>query len=78
MPLEKQIKMLKVIENYYHKSDEAIKNGIPYNKVSDPKIINDITQMKYNIKNDDLDKFTVLNNKLESHFLGLGGGEINA
>jgi len=78
VPLEKQIKMLKVIENYYHKSDEAIKNGIPYNKVYDPKIINDITQMKYNIKNDDLDKFTVLNNKLESHFLGLGGGEINA
>lgn len=78
VPLEKQIKMLKVIESYYHKSDEAIKNGIPYNKVYDPKIINDITQMKYNIKNDDLDKFTVLNNKLESHFLGLGGGEINA
>ncbi|MDU2353683.1 MAG: V-type ATP synthase subunit A [Anaerococcus sp.] len=78
VPLEKQIKMLKVIENYYHKSDEAIKNGIPYNRVYDPKIINDITQMKYNIKNDDLDKFTVLNNKLESHFLGLGGGEINA
>lgn len=78
VPLEKQIKMLKVIDNYYHKSDEAIKNGVSYNKIYNPDLINDITQMKYNIKNDDLDKFTVLNNKLESHFLGLGGGEINA
>ena len=75
VPLEKQIKMLNTISNYYHRSSEAIKNGVPYNNLYDPELINDITQMKYNIKNDELDKFTVLNNKLESHFLGLKGGE---
>lgn len=75
VPLEKQIKMLNTISNYYHRSSEAIKNGVPYNNFYDPELINDITQMKYNIKNDELDKFTVLNNKLESHFLGLKGGE---
>ena len=75
VPLEKQIKMLNTIRNYYYRSAEAIKNGVPYNKLYDPELINDITQMKYNIKNDELDKFTVLNNKLESHFLGLKGGE---
>ena len=75
VPLEKQIKMLNTISNYYHRSSEAIKNGVPYNNLYDSELINDITQMKYNIKNDELDKFTVLNNKLESHFLGLKGGE---
>ncbi|MFO3716333.1 V-type ATP synthase subunit A [Anaerococcus cruorum] len=75
VPLEKQIKMLNTIRNYYYRSAEAIKNGVPYNKLYDPELINDITQMKYNIKNDELDKFTVLNSKLESHFLGLKGGE---
>lgn len=75
VPLEKQIKMLNTISNYYHRSADAIKSGVPYNNLYDPELINDITQMKYNIKNDELDKFTVLNNKLESHFLGLKGGE---
>ena len=75
VPLEKQIEMLNVIRNYYHKSAEAIENGVPYSKAYDSELINDITQMKYTIKNDELDKFTILNNKLESHFLGLRGGE---
>ena len=75
VPLEKQIRMLEVIRNYYHLSDKAIKNGVAYNKVYDPDIINDITQMKYTIKNDELDKFVSLNNKIESHFLSLEGGE---
>lgn len=75
VPLEKQILMLNTINNYYHKSTEAIKNNIPYKKVYNPDLINAISQMKYEIKNDDLDKFTVLNNRIESHFLGLKGGE---
>lgn len=75
VPLEKQIRMLEVIRNYYHLSDKAIKNGVAYNKVYDPDIINDITQMKYTIKNDELDKFVSLNNKIESHFISLEGGE---
>ena len=75
VPLEKQIQMLNIIRNYYHKSSDAVKEGVPYNKVYSPDLINDITQMKYTIKNDELDKFTVLNNKIESHFLGLKGGE---
>ena len=75
VPLEKQIRMLQVIENYYKSSDEAIKNGIAYNKIYNAELINDITQMKYNIKNDELDKFVSLNNKIESHFINLKGGE---
>ena len=75
VPLEKQIRMLEVIRNYYHHSDDAIKRGVAYSKVYNPELINDITQMKYTIKNDELDKFVALNNKIESHFLSLEGGE---
>ena len=77
VPLEKQIKMLEVIKNYYNYSKDAIKKGIQYKNLYNPDLINDITQMKYTIKNDDLDKFVDLNNKIESHFVNLKGG-INA
>ena len=77
VPLEKQIKMLEVIKNYYNYSQNAIKAGIQYKNMFSADLINDITQMKYTIKNDDLDKFVDLNNKIESHFLNLKGG-INA
>ena len=77
VPLEKQIKMLEVIKNYYNYSENAIKAGIQYKNMYSADLINDITQMKYTIKNDDLDKFVDLNNAIESHFLNLKGG-INA
>ena len=77
VPLEKQIKMLEVIKNYYNYSQNAIKAGIQYKNMYSADLINDITQMKYTIKNDDLDKFVDLNNAIESHFLNLKGG-INA
>ena len=77
VPLEKQIKMLEVIKNYYNYSENAIKAGIQYKNMYSADLINDITQMKYTIKNDDLDKFVDLNNEIESHFLNLKGG-INA
>lgn len=77
VPLEKQIKMLEVIKNYYNYSENAIKAGIQYKNMYNADLINDITQMKYTIKNDDLDKFVDLNNAIESHFLNLKGG-INA
>ena len=77
VPLEKQIKMLEVIKKYYNYSEDAIKLGIQYKKLYNSDLINDITQMKYTIKNDDLDKFVDLNNKIESHFVNLKGG-INA
>ena len=74
VPLDKQIKMLEVIKNYYKYSTEAIDRGMAYKKLYDPALINDITQMKYNIKNDQLDKFIDLNNKIESHFINIKGG----
>lgn len=74
VPLEKQVKMLDIIYNYYQKSKRAISSGLSHKKVFDPNLINEITQMKYNIKNDELDKFIDLNSKINNHFVSVKEG----
>lgn len=74
VPLEKQVKMLDVIYNYYVKSTDAIKAGVSHKDIYNSKLINDITQMKYNIKNDELDKFLDLNSEIDNHFISIKKG----
>ena len=74
VPLEKQVKMLDVIYNYYVKSTDAIKAGVSHKDIYNSKLINDITQMKYNIRNDELDKFLDLNSEIDNHFISIKKG----
>ena len=74
VPLEKQVKMLDVIYNYYLKSTDAIQAGVSHKDIYNSKLINDITQMKYNIKNDELDKFLDLNSEIDNHFISIKKG----
>lgn len=74
VPLEKQVKMLDVIYNYYIESTDAIKAGVSHKDIYNSKLINDITQMKYNIKNDELDKFLDLNSEIDNHFISIKKG----
>lgn len=74
VPLEKQVKMLDIIYNYYQKSKAAISGGLSHKAIYDPNLINEITQMKYNIKNDELDKFIDLNSKINNHFVSVKEG----
>ena len=74
VPLEKQVKMLDVIYNYYVKSTDAIQAGVSHKDIYNSKLINDITQMKYNIKNDELDKFLDLNSEIDNHFISIKKG----
>ena len=74
VPLEKQVKMLDVIYNYYVKSTDAIKADVSHKDIYNSKLINDITQMKYNIKNDELDKFLDLNSEIDNHFISIKKG----
>ena len=74
VPLEKQVKMLDVIYNYYVKSTDAIKAGVSHKDIYNSKLINDITQMKYNIKNVELDKFLYLNSEIDNHFISIKKG----
>ena len=74
VPLEKQIRMLEVINNYLKHSSNAIKNGVSYKDLYKSNLINEITQMKYTIANDNLEKFINLNNEIENYFISLEGG----
>ncbi len=74
VPLEKQVKMLDIIYNYYQKSKAAISGGLSHKDIYDSNLINEITQMKYNIKNDELDKFIDLNSKINNHFVSVKEG----
>lgn len=75
VPLDKQIQMLKVIKNYYKLSNTAIDKGISYNKIYNKGLIAKINSMKYDIKNDELEKFVELNNNIRSYFQTLEEGE---
>lgn len=74
VPLEKQVKMLDIIYNYYQKSKVAIGSGLSHAEIYDSNLINEITQMKYNIKNDELDKFIDLNSRINNHFVSVKEG----
>ena len=75
VPLDKQIQMLKVIKNYYKLSNAYIDKGISYNKIYNKGLVAKINSMKYDIKNDDLEKFVELNNNIRSYFQTLEEGE---
>lgn len=75
VPLDKQIQMLKVIENYYKLSNLAIDKEVNYNRIYNKNLISNINAMKYDIKNDELEKFVELNNNIRSYFQTLEEGE---
>ncbi|NRZ96105.1 V/A-type H+-transporting ATPase subunit A [Clostridium tetanomorphum] len=54
VPIEKQYKMLKVIEVLYKKAYSCVKNGVPISQVKDKEIFQNLYKMKYNIPNEDL------------------------
>ncbi|SKA73398.1 V/A-type H+-transporting ATPase subunit A [Clostridium sp. USBA 49] len=53
VPLNKQYKMLKVIESFYDKGSEAVKIGVPISVVANKDILEKIYKMKYNVPNND-------------------------
>lgn len=74
VPLNKQIQMLKVIENYYNISKNLIEEGISYKNIYDKTLIAKINSMKYDIKNDEIEKFATLNNNIQSYFQSVKEG----
>ena len=65
--------MLDVIDKYYDLSSKALKYNIAYNEFYDSTLLNDISQMKYNVENDKIDKLNELSRKIENHFARIRG-----
>lgn len=68
VPLEKQYKMLELIEHLYERSNEAVKLGIALSQVKDVALFDEITKMKYNIPNDKLEQIDQLREKIDFYY----------
>ncbi len=57
VPLEKQQLMMKTIVTLYHRSLDAIKAGVPISEIVALGFFDKVTKIKYDIPNNELDKF---------------------
>jgi len=72
VPLEKQFKMLQVIDNLYDSAEKAVKMQIGLAKVKNDDLFEEVIKMKYNIPNENYDeKFEELNKKIKDYYLKL-------
>ncbi|MBU5484024.1 V-type ATP synthase subunit A [Clostridium sp. MSJ-11] len=68
VPIEKQFKMLKIIELFYDKAYGCVKIGVPISKIRDGEIFGEMIKMKYNIPNDDFSGFDKIEEKISLYY----------
>ncbi len=71
----KQYKMLKVIIKYYTNSKEALQKEVPFNKLANLEIREDIARMKY-IEEGELDKIDMISENLSKEIDAALAGEV--
>ena len=65
VPMEKQLKMMKVMIHLYEKSQEVIKKNIPVSQIKNTGLFDELIRIKYDIPNDDLSLLDGLNQKID-------------
>ncbi len=78
--LEKQYKMLRVIDHLYEKANKCVKMGVPISKAKNDDLFYKIVTMKYNVPEDKLQLLDELIKEIDSFYDGLDnvyGGEVN-
>ena len=68
VPLEKQYKMLKLVDHLYERAQEAVKKNIPISQVKDDKLFNNVLKMKYTIPNDNIGKINALKMEIDAFY----------
>lgn len=68
VPLEKQYRMLKIMDYLYVKGLIGLKQGIPTSVLYNEKIFDDVIKMKYNIPNDDFSGIDVLKQDIDEYY----------
>ena len=63
---EKQIKMLRIILEFYDLGLEAIKKGANIHQIKELEVTSEIMRMKFTITNEELEKIDVIRDKLHS------------
>jgi V/A-type H+-transporting ATPase subunit A len=70
--VQKQVKMLKIIVTFYRLGDKAIKKGATLIKLKRMKVVGEIARMKFNVKNEEVEKLDGLQERLEREMTRLG------
>lgn len=68
VPLEKQYKMLKLMDLLYDRCFRGIRLGIPISQLRQEQLFQDIIKMKYTIPNDNLEAFEALEGRIVSYY----------
>lgn len=68
VPLEKQYRMLKIMDYLYEKGLVGLKQGIPTSVLYNEKIFDNVIKMKYNIPNDDFSGIDVLKQDIDEYY----------
>lgn len=71
VPLNKQYRMLKIIEILYDSALKAIKTGAPISQVRNKEIFDKVSRMKYTIPNDDLSGIDDLEKQIADYYTEL-------
>jgi len=70
VPLEKQLKMMQAITHLYNSAKNAISSGLALSELLETGIFYDVAKMKYDIGNNELDKFDELIRKIDDTVKG--------
>lgn len=68
VPLNKQYRMLKIIDYLYEKCRKALSLNIPISQVKNQNIFDEIIKMKYTVPNDDLSKIDEIQAIIDAHY----------
>lgn len=71
--IEKQVRMLAIILDYYKKGSEAIAKGVPMVKLRRLRSVQDMARMRFSVDNEDLQALDKLQLSLERSIDQLGG-----
>ncbi len=66
--LEKQYKMMKVVDTLYENALKCVKMGIPISTIRSQEIIQDVLKMKYEVPNDHIEKLDELCGRITDVF----------
>ena len=70
--VEKQVRMLSLILEYYDLGSDAIAKGVPLVRIRRLQVVQDIARARFNVSNDDLSALDKLQMKLEKSIAQLG------
>ncbi len=71
VPLQKQFMMMEVILMLYERAYEIIRRGVPIAQIKNTGLFDEIIKMKYNIKNDEPERFEELKKRIADSLNGL-------